>query len=354
MPIDVNMADEAVARLGRKPEALIPILQALQEHYGHLPEEALRRACERSEITPAALTGVASFYDMFRLRPAGKHIVRVCTGTACHVAGAERVGDALRRHLKIPAGADTDEDRQFTVEPVACLGVCTLAPVLQFGGNTFGHTSPEGVPKVLREFAELRAGTNAGLSTEEIRVRTTPSGAVEIHVGLGSCCMAKGSDKLFHALQGSAAESDGEVAVKRVGCVGMCHRTPMVEVVPPGGPAVYYSDLSPAHAPALVQRYRKSRGIVQRAGRLWSRLLDGLLLDEAVFNGRVELFAISPRSPEMRAFFSKQVRIATEHFGQVDPLDLDEYLATGGFAALRKCLEVGAKYPFKASGSTLA
>ncbi|MCC6823775.1 MAG: NAD(P)H-dependent oxidoreductase subunit E, partial [Verrucomicrobia subdivision 3 bacterium] len=105
MPIDLTIADEAVARVGRKPEALIPILQSLQEHYGYLPEAALRRVCETTEITPAAISGVASFYDMFRMQPTGKHVVRVCRGTACHVAGAERVEDALRRHLHIPAGA---------------------------------------------------------------------------------------------------------------------------------------------------------------------------------------------------------------------------------------------------------
>ena len=103
MKIDLQFTDTAVARLGRKPDAVIPILQALQEHYGYLPEEALRRVCEASDITPAAINGVASFYDMFRFSPVGKHLVRVCTGTACHVAGAGRVEDALRRHLRIPA-----------------------------------------------------------------------------------------------------------------------------------------------------------------------------------------------------------------------------------------------------------
>lgn len=126
MAVDLTCVEQAVARHGRKPEAVIPILQALQEHYGYLPEPALRRACELSEITPAAIAGVASFYDMFRMQPTGKHIVRVCRGTACHVAGVGRVEDALRRQLGIPAGQDTDPEGKFTVEPVACLGVCTL------------------------------------------------------------------------------------------------------------------------------------------------------------------------------------------------------------------------------------
>ena len=243
MPVDLTFAEQAVARIGRKPEAAIPILQALQEHYGYLPEEALRRVCEQSDITPAALAGVASFYDMFRFQPTGKQVVRVCRGTACHVAGAERVEDALRRHLNIPPGADTDAAKQFTIEQVACLGTCTLAPVVKIGEATLGHTSAERVPETMRDFHESLAEAHTVLSTEEIHHHHHHGGAAEIHVGLGSCCMAKGSDKLFHALNASAAACGGNVKVKRVGCVGMCHRTPMIEVAETGKGGTLYADL---------------------------------------------------------------------------------------------------------------
>jgi len=336
--VDLTFADAAVARAGRRPEALIPILQSLQEHYGYLPEEALRRVCEASDITPAALTGVASFYDMFRFQPTGKHIVRVCRGTACHVAGAERVEDALRRHLKIPEGADTDQDRQFTIEQVACLGTCTLAPTVRVGEATIGHATPERVPEALREFLALQAEAKLARSTEEIRRHRGNGDRAEIHVGLGSCCMAKGSDKLFHALNESAAEYGGYLVVKRVGCVGMCHRTPMIEVAEPGKAGAFYADLSPAQARALLQRHFKPRGLVQRASRAWTRVLDGLLLDEPNEQRGVQRFSMSKRDPGVRAFLDKQVHIATEHFGKLDPLDLDEYLAHGGFRALAKCL----------------
>jgi NADH:ubiquinone oxidoreductase subunit F (NADH-binding)/NADH:ubiquinone oxidoreductase subunit E/Pyruvate/2-oxoacid:ferredoxin oxidoreductase delta subunit len=338
MPIDLTYADKVVARAGRKPEAVIPVLQQLQEHYGYLPEEALRRVCERSEITPAAIAGVASFYDMFRMQPTGKHIVRVCRGTACHVAGVGRVEDALRRHLAIPEGHHTDPHGNITIEPVACLGVCTLAPVLKFGEHTFGHTSAEGMPKLLREFEELKTAAGVTHSTEEIRATTKSPGAVEISVGLGSCCMAKGSANLFHALQDAAGATGGKVMVKRVGCVGMCHRTPMVEVTQPGRPGVYFSELATSNAAALVQHYAQPRSIAAQVRRTWVRLLDGLLLDDGKEKRAVQQHAIGQRDETLRAFFSKQVRIATEYFGKIDPLDLDEYVATGGFEALRKCL----------------
>ena len=348
MSIDLTFAEQTVARVGRKPDAVIPILQALQEHYGYLPEEALRRVCEASDITPAAIAGVASFYDMFRFSPTGKHIVRICRGTACHVAGAERVEDALRRLLKIPAGADTDRDRQFTLEQVACLGTCTLAPVVKVGEATLGHVNAEALPNTLQNVLAELAAASVKNDTEAIETRVAADGAIEVHVGLGSCCMAKGSDKLFHALKHEAAAHGKKVVVKRVGCVGMCHRTPMVEVSSPGGGGLFYADLAAPQAGNLLQQHLKPRGW-QRFGHTWKRMLDGLLLDDYRAQRSVQRFSMSKRDPNVRAFLGRQMHIATEHFGRLDPLDLDEYLAHGGFGALAKCLGAGVDGAFPLS-----
>ena len=335
--LDLPFIDETVARIGRGPEALIPILQAVQDHFGYLPQEALQRICETTEITPAALSGVATFYDMFRHKPVGESIVRVCRGTACHVSGAERVEDALRRHLHIPQGDDTDPERKFTVESVACLGCCTLAPVVKINETTLGHASAENISEMIQSYQENRTVASAAPSTE---LPAEPGGDGEerpaIHVGLGSCCIAKGSDSLFHALREAVKASPVTVEVKRVGCVGICHRTPMVEVITPGKASTYYADLTAAEAPALVRRHFPTRGIFHQASRLWTRALDTLLMET---EPGVERNAMSPRDTEVNAFLGRQVHIATEHFGTVDPLDLDEYLARGGFAALRRVLE---------------
>ncbi|MEK7708007.1 MAG: hypothetical protein AAB380_08440, partial [Verrucomicrobiota bacterium] len=213
-----------------------------------------------------------------------------------------------------------------------------LKHCVRIGETTFGHTTVERVPEAFQEFLALQAEAKATPSTEEIRKRTGNGEVAEIHVGLGSCCMAKGSDKLFHALNASAAACGGSVVVKRVGCVGMCHRTPMIEVAEPGKPGTFYSDLTAAQARALVQRHFKPRGFLQRASRVWARALDGLLLDDTREQQSVQRFSMSKRDPNVRAFLDKQVHIATEHFGKIDPLDLDEYLAHGGFAALARCL----------------
>lgn len=140
--IDLAEVDAIVAREGRTAESVIPILQAIQAHYRYLPDEALRRVVELTGIPPALLAGTSSFYSRFRRSPVGRHIVRVCHGTACHVAGARQITEELRRSLEIPPGADTDPSRTFTIEEVACLGCCSLAPVLMVDEHTAGKLTP--------------------------------------------------------------------------------------------------------------------------------------------------------------------------------------------------------------------
>jgi NADH:ubiquinone oxidoreductase subunit E len=155
--IDLAFVDETVSRIGRNREAAIPLLQAIQTHYRYLPDEALHRLCAITEITPAQIAGTSSFYGQFRRSPVGEHIVKVCHGTACHVAGARQVSDELRRYLDIPEGQDTDPTRQFTVEEVACLGCCSLAPVLMVDEHTAGRLTPITAPEALRPFEKETA-----------------------------------------------------------------------------------------------------------------------------------------------------------------------------------------------------
>jgi len=140
--LDLTFINSLVAQHGRNREAAILYLQAIQAHYRYLPDEAVRRLCELTEITPAQVAGTSSFYAQFRHRPMGRHHVRVCHGTACHVAGARQIDDELRRYLAIPAGADTDVARMFTVNEVACVGCCSLAPVVVVDGQTAGRLTP--------------------------------------------------------------------------------------------------------------------------------------------------------------------------------------------------------------------
>ena len=332
--LDLAFVDEAIERIGRRPDAAIPILQAIQEHYRYLPTGALRRVCEKTEITPSQVTGIATFYSQFRHRPMGKHLVTVCHGTACHVKGAGVVHDAIYRHLGIAADADTDGDGLFTVQKVACLGCCTLAPVLQIDGVTFGHMTPDRVPMMIADFLEI-AGKGGTLVRPE-EPSDLREGVGEIRVGLGSCCVARGSRGVQEALEAAVDEIGATAVVKRVGCVGMCHQTPLVEVIPTDGPHGLYAQVPASDARDIVLRHFRPRGLAARVRHALSRSLDTLLTDETwepVTRRRIEV-----RDPPIEAFLGRQKHLATEHCGKIDPIDLDEYLGHDGFKALRACL----------------
>lgn len=142
--IDLSFIEEIVVKEGRDADAAIPILRSVQHHYGYLPDEALKRVCELTEITPAQIAGTSTFYSQFRRSPAGKHLVKICHGTACHVSGAVQVTEELERYLAIPKGQDTDPSRTYTLEKVACLGCCSLAPAMMVDDHTVGRLTPAG------------------------------------------------------------------------------------------------------------------------------------------------------------------------------------------------------------------
>ena len=157
--------DRIVAEIGRERRCALPILQAVQAHYHYLPRPALIRICETTEISPAQIEGVATFYSQFRRMPVGRHLVSVCHGTACHVAGAEKVTEAVRRHLRLEGEADTDSGKLFTVQKVACLGCCSLAPVVRIDDRVYGHVAGETAGRVLEKFLRQE---------EERRARDSP------------------------------------------------------------------------------------------------------------------------------------------------------------------------------------
>ena len=336
-PTDVSFVDEAVARIGCTADLAIPLLQAIQGHYRHLPEAPLRRLCEITEITPAQVSGVSTFYMQFRDRPAGRHTIRTCVGTACHVQGADGILDELRRALAIPDGGDTTADGLFTLERVACLGCCTLAPVVQIDDVTYGHMTPDVVPRVIRDF--LESAKSARAAPEEPRAGGEGKPAGEIRIGLGSCCVARGSAKVREALEEAVARIGARPRIKPVGCVGMCHQTPLVEVVGLDGRSFLYARVLPEDAAAIVARHFRPGTVAGRIGRAVSGALERILTDEA--REPVTRYSIDVRDPPVSAFLGKQRRITTEHSGGTDPLDLDEYRMRGGFEALDRCLAAG-------------
>lgn len=144
---------DVLGRFTKDEGNLIPILQGIQEAYGYLPKDVLGKMCDITGFYPSQVMGVATFYSQFRLTAAGENIIKLCFGTACHVNGAEKVAEALAEELKIKIG-ETTPDGKYTLETVACLGCCSLAPVMMIGDETYGRLTPDSARKIIRSLNE--------------------------------------------------------------------------------------------------------------------------------------------------------------------------------------------------------
>lgn len=131
---------------GHKSE-IIPILQDIQDAYGYLPEDALEMVASFTGVSRTHVYGVATFYAQFRFKPRGRKHIMVCTGTACHVSGAEQVLDALERHLGIEEG-DVTDDMEYSLESVGCIGCCSLAPCAMVNDEVVSRIKPSRVGKI--------------------------------------------------------------------------------------------------------------------------------------------------------------------------------------------------------------
>jgi len=330
--IDLNIVDAAAGRIGRKASDALPLLQAVQEQFGYQPTEALERLCETTECTPSVLWSVATFYDQFRFKPAGKHFVKVCIGTACHVKGANRIYEAFIRTLKIADGNDTDANRLFTVEKVACLGCCMLAPAVQIDDVIYGHLTGETVGAVLQDFLEQQKQTVAVSS----RVASDHAILGQVRICLDSSCRAVGSQQVYDALKKAVSDLNIPVKVKSTSCHGMSFLAPLVEVVSSDGQIFRYGQAKAADAVSILRRHFKPADMSRRITSHIGHMID-TLLDDRIGEAPIR-YSLSVRDHSVDDFLSQQKQIATEHAATLAPLDIEEYEAGDGFTAMQKCL----------------
>jgi len=147
--MEVKDIDKIVEKYDSEKSALTSILSEIQDEWGYLHKDALKRVAERLEISMTQLFSVVTFYKIFHLEPSGRHIVRVCLGTACHVRGAHRIVEEFERKLNIRAG-ETTKDRAFTLERVNCLGCCAIGPVVVVDDNHYGQMNSVRVTSLLK------------------------------------------------------------------------------------------------------------------------------------------------------------------------------------------------------------
>ena len=141
--------DEVLERHPREPESLISVLQDVNKEFRYLPEKALRSVSDQLDVPLNRVYHAATFYSAFTLEPRGKHIIRVCMGTACHVRGAPKILEELSRRLGIASG-ETSADGEFTLETVNCLGACAIGPIVVLDGDYYGQMTPNKLRKLIQ------------------------------------------------------------------------------------------------------------------------------------------------------------------------------------------------------------
>lgn len=327
----IARVDAIIDRVGSSRRVIIPLLQALQAEFSYLPSDALQRVYERTEIDRAQMISVSTFYAQFRHIPYGRHIIKVCTGTACHVKGANNVYDAFRRELNMDEETITTADQQYSIEKIACLGCCALAPVVQIDEKIFGHVQPGRVKEVLDEFQQYAQEQEAEAAEE---AKEPPIG--EVRLGMENCCQASGTAAIYQAVLDASQELGIKVTIKPVSCVGACNQVPLIDVALPDGSIERYPNVKPEEIKEILLHHFKPASRLRRWKNALLNQVDMFHTDTTWDN--ILWKSEQERTGTINTFLSRQKRISTEGYGIISPLDIDEYMAHEGFTALEKAV----------------
>ncbi len=318
--MDLSSIDAIIKRYGTDLSACIPILQAVQAQYRYIPKTAIDYMAKQTGIPSSHIYGVATFYAQFRLQPVGKHIIKVCHGTACHVAGASRLNDALSSELSISAAGGTNSEKSITVESVACLGCCSLAPVLMVDDRIHANVVPGDIPKlIVNTNCNTSAFDNVGmwqcLKKEKQNVRKPIQDSItHIDVGMGSCGIASGAEDVWQLLADAKKYLHLNYDLARVGCMGNCHAEPIIRCIYASGEEIIYGNMQPDHVIEFIEKQI-----------LYGNKMRGKQIDIDSISGPAQ-------------FYKMQYRIALENCGHIDPEDIQSYEMADGYKSLQRVL----------------
>lgn len=276
-------------------------LRNIQNEHGYLPEEQLQILSGISGIPIGELYGLATFYSAFRLEPAGKYVLKVCHGAPCHVMGAPKISDALSDYLNIKNG-ETTEDGLFTLEEVACVGCCSLAPVMMVNKEFIGYLNHKKVKAVVDRYREK------ALQEEK---RCGYDNHFTIRVGMSSCGIAAGAEKSYKKILQETIRLGLDIKVKKTGCIGLCFSEPVVEISNENGIWLY--------------------------GNMTEEKISYILEEHIMNNAPVEnMVVICDRKPtDSSSYLKYQYKIALRNCGEIDPENIDDYIRQGGFQKLK-------------------
>ncbi len=327
-PRDPAFVDELMGKHGGTASALIPILNSIQARYRYLPEPMIQLVEEKLHLSRAHIDGVISFYHQFRLKPCGKSLVKVCVGTACHVAGADRLIDQLKRRYAIPEGDDTSPDHAVTIEEVACIGCCMLAPAADLDGSILGPTNSNAIAAAVAA-PRSEDGCENGESAHSHPQTHAHSRSVALC--LCSSCRASGSGKVATALQNEIRRRQLPLKLEFTSCEGESFRSPIVHLRDDGREVARYHNVDPGQVSAMLRDVFPPRAGIEQIS-FWSSDLVAKLSGARVPAPNRELIDTDDETGRMRIAASRATR--------TDPVSLDEYRGDGGFKALEKVVRM--------------
>ena len=330
---EIDTIHEIIEKWDRNPEYAIEMMQDIQDRYRHISKTAIDEICKKTGRQKAHLYHIATFYKAFTLVPRGETTVQVCLGTACHVKGGARILDSFERVLGVGTG-ETTPDGKYTLEAVACLGACSIAPVVKIGDEVFGNVKAKDVEKLLKEAPKAKktekaaeerkkpaAGKKKKIDLDKIADAQAKRAAgykkmLMVCTGTG-CVSAKGfviRDSLAEALK--ERKLDNDYLVVGTGCNGFCAMGPIIVVQPDG---------------TFYQKVRE-----KDIGEIVDALTDGKIVERLLHKDPVS-GAVNEKMEEI-SFFSKQQLIALRNKGLIDPENIEHYIMRGGYKALEKVL----------------
>src|SRR3989339_569271 len=196
---------------GKIAGSVIKLLQKRQSEKGWISRDDIRSIASGTGSSEAQVYGTATFYSSFRLKPKGEHLVSVCQGTACHVKGSGEILDHVKRTLKIEIG-ETSSNGKFTLQRVACLGCCSLAPVMMIDDKIYGHLTPQKAGKILSSLLKLPVISHPKKTLPTINHQLS----TKFYVGIASCGIAAGGELIFNRL------IEHGIHPEKTGCRGNC------------------------------------------------------------------------------------------------------------------------------------
>ena len=359
--------DRILAKRPPDQSSLIGLLQDIQEAHGYVSNQAMIALGRTLGIPTSKIHGVATFYNQFRFEAPGKFHIQVCRGTACHVKGSAQILSAIENELNIVSGQRT-RDGVFSLEVVACIGACGLAPVIAVNGKFHASVDPDRVRRLLRSYRKeadqvpvpesapsdsiADAGQKARLDPERERIESMRyllerigAGADQaevpterllrlrrqkvtlptVYVGGGTCGLGAGADRVLYAAREHAKLRGIQVEVVELGCLGLCADEPIVEIQLPSRPKLTFAKVQEQEFPALFDAVLSGAVPTER------------LLGQSPVEGQLKWPDVARL--DQHPFFVHQTRHVLERCGIIDPGSIDEAIAFGAYQALGRILK---------------